>query len=149
VSYQVYLALRVLHLASMAVWFGGALSAPSDIRRTLASSSPDLASLAERLGRAVRLSQVAGVLVAASGLAMVFQGGGFAALPPRIHAGLGITLLAIAVEFVLLGPIVKAFRPESTVSADARDAARRRFAAVSGGLHLARLVVLVLMVWRG
>lgn len=146
----VYLVLRITHLASMAVWFGAALLAPGDVRRTLARGKPHIDALGDRIPRTLRVSVIAGVLTVASGLGMIFALGGFAGVHPRIHAGLGLTMIALTIEVIALGPtwgriaglVETGAKQEELVSVG------KRFSALSGVLHLLRFTVLVLMVYR-
>jgi len=133
----------------MAVWFAGTLTLAGDIRRTLSRGQPHSDVLSERVGRAVRISQVAGVSTLVSGLVLIFGLGGFGAISPRIHAGLTLSLVALVVEFVLLGPAVG--KLERSLAKGVSDEARaigKRFSALTGVLHLLRLVVLLVMVFK-
>jgi hypothetical protein len=153
---HLYSLIRIVHIASMAVWLVASLSAPGDVRRTLEkakdklSGAPLLASLAERVQRTLKISTIAGALTIASGLGLLFAHGGFAAVPPRIHAGLLLTMIALAIEVVVLGPTWA--RMTGLFEGDAKEgeiaSAKKRFAALSGVLHLLRFATLVLMVYR-
>lgn len=145
-----YPLIRIAHLASMAVWFGAALLAPGDVRRTLARGKPHVEALGDRIPRTLRLSAIAGVLTVASGFGMIFSLGGFAGVSPRIHAGLGLTMIALALEVVALGPTWARIAGliETGAGGDELTSARKRFSALSGVLHLIRFTVLVLMVYR-
>ena len=150
-SPTLYLVLRIVHIASMAVWFGGDLLATSEARRTLEEGG-DPKLLQARMKRALTLSQLSGLATAASGVAMIFAHGGFAKVKPTIHAGLGLTVVALAVTFIWLLP---AWGKVSDLIDDgyekfAEDAkkAARKITPAFGTLHLLRAIVLVLMIWR-
>jgi hypothetical protein len=124
-----------------AIWFGATLTTAGDVRRSVASGRvPDLI---ERLKRVLMVSLLAGLVAVVSGLVVVLQRGGFRAFGPRMHLAFGLGMAALIIEAQLLTPILRSL-------AAATEPARwvKRFAAVTGVLHLLRAAVFVLMVFR-
>lgn len=141
--------LRLLHFLGMAVWVGGALTIGSDVRKTVARGKPHTDMLGMRVNKQLTFGLVAAIVTIGSGLGMIFAIGGFAAIGPRIHAGLTFALVTLGVELFLLRPAVA-----KLVSALDRGDGRelppmtKRIAMVSGITHALKLVILVLMVFR-
>jgi putative copper export protein len=137
---------KLLHLLSMSVWIGGGLLPPWDARRSLALGKPYAEALLDRLAIVGRLLIAAGVVTLATGLWLTFLKGGFKAVSPRIHIGLGLTILIFA-----LGPFTEAAvsRLRKTVAADDDAGARatgRRFTLLASLEEVIRIAVLCLMV---
>lgn len=144
-----YLALRLVHLMSAAVWFGATLTVAGDVRRSVELGGAAAQGMIDRVRRTLVLSSAAGATALGSGLGLLFVLGGFRAVPARIHAGFGVSLLALAIEVSVLGAAFR--RISDGVAQGDSDEARagtRQFAAVTGVLHLSRAVVFTLMVLR-
>ncbi len=142
-------ALRLLHFLGMAVWFAGALGVASDVRKTIARGKPHTDHLAARVLRAISIGSVAALVTMGSGLGMIFAVGGFGAVGPRIHAGLLLALITLAVEIMVLKPAVDRLGA-AIESGDGRELRpiAARIAMVAGITHALKLVTLVLMVFR-
>jgi uncharacterized membrane protein len=142
-------ALRVFHFLGFAVWFGGALSVATDVRKTLTRGKPHTDVLADRVDRQVSIGLVAALITIGSGLGMLFGIGGFAAVGPRIHAGLSLALVALAVELFGLRPAIGKLRAALAAGkADDLRAISGRIAMLTGIGHSLKLVTLLLMVFR-
>lgn len=144
-----YLALRLVHLMSAAVWFGATLIVAGDVRRSVELGGAAARAMIDRVRRTLVLSSAAGATALASGLGLVFFLGGFRSVPARIHAGFGLSLLALAIEVSVLGAAFR--RITDGVTQDDSQEARggtRQFAGLTGVLHLLRAVVFALMVLR-
>ncbi|AUX26828.1 hypothetical protein SOCEGT47_073980 [Sorangium cellulosum] len=148
--HEVYLTLRLLHLVFMAGWLAAGLSAPSDIRRTLALGRPHVDALVPRAQRSIKITQGAGYLTVLTGVGLIFAQGGFAFVAPRIHAGFALALVALAIEAVLAEPAWRRIKKEIEGGGDLKEAlaSARRFSMAFGIGHLLRFVILVLMVFR-
>jgi len=144
-----YLVIRLLHFAGMAVWFGGAMTLSSDVRKTLARGKPHTDVLAARVDRSLSIGAVAAIVTMGTGLAMIFAQGGFGAISPRIHAGFALALVAFAVELLALRPAV-AKLGQALASGEEKDlkSLQGRIGMLTGVLHTLKLVILVLMVWK-
>jgi hypothetical protein len=142
-------ALRLVHFLGMGLWFFAAMSAPGDVRKTLALGKPHTDQLVSRVGRAVSIGLIGGLLTIASGLAMIFAYGGFGQVRPTIHAGLSLSFVALALELAMLRPAITKLG-ESLASGDGRELRTLggRIGMFVGIGHLLKLVVLLLMVFR-
>jgi hypothetical protein len=81
-----------------------------------------------------------GLVTIVSGVALIFQLGGFKAVSPRIHTSLLLALIALALEMMALRPAIARLSEEG---------AKPGKIAMFGGIgHLLKLVILVLMVLR-
>jgi hypothetical protein len=89
---MLYLSLRVLHLISMATWFGVGLFTPGDIRRPLAAGG-DTSHLRDRVNRVSRVGAGFGWLTFLSGIGLIISMGGMGAVPVPIHIALTLTLV--------------------------------------------------------
>jgi uncharacterized membrane protein len=144
-----FLALRAVHLLSMAVWFGGGLTIAGDVRRTIARGKPHTEVLAARVERSLGIGAIAGTFTLLTGLGMVFATGGFGAVSPRIHAGFALALVTFAVELLGLRPAVSRLG-QALAAGEAKDlkSMQARIAMFTGIGHLLKLVILVLMVLK-
>jgi len=145
-----YLVLKIVHLLGMAAWFGASSTTPGDIKRTLIAGRPHTVLLVQRVDRVARFTVGAAILTVLSGLALVFTVGGFARVPPRIHAGLGLTLLLFALGAATAHPTwkrIKAGLARGDEPASLLPLARR-FMILFNVEQAMKLVILVLMVWR-
>ncbi len=148
--YQGYLAIKLLHLLFMAGWLAAGLSAPGDVRRPLPLGRPHAGALVARIQRSMRITLGAGFLTMLTGIGLIFSQGGFAFVPARIHAGFGLTLLALAVEVVLAEPAWRGIKKVIEGGGDLQEAIARsrRFSMYFGIGHLLRFLILVLMVFK-
>jgi uncharacterized membrane protein len=143
--------LKVLHIAVSAVWIGGGLTAPRDIRRTLVLGQPHTGELMLRLRAISRLMNGSALLTVLTGLALVFAVGGFTRIPHRIHVGILLTVLAfVAGRWLIrpvLGQIAAAIKGPEPVSEETARRIVGKFWLVNGVEHGLRLGVLVVMVY--
>jgi hypothetical protein len=144
-----FLILKVLHLTAAAVWIGGSLTAPSDIRRSLLAGPPHTAHLMPRLRAISKLMNLSALATFVTGLALVFAAGGFDRVPHRIHLGIFLTLAAVAAGRWLIRPVLKGIAAciGAPVPPAEVDRLMVRFWAVNGVEHALRLAVLILMVY--
>jgi uncharacterized membrane protein len=143
-----YKALIALHLLSMAVWVGAALTISGDVRRTISRGKPHTDILAARIERSLGINAVAATFTLLSGLGMVFAKGGFGAISPMVHAGFALALVVFATELLGLRPTV-AKLGQTLANGEAKDlkSMQARIAMFTGIGHLLKLVILVLMVF--
>jgi uncharacterized membrane protein len=137
-----------LHLLAMAVWFAGGLTLPSDIRKTLARGKPHTELLGARVNKVLSFATIGAVGTIATGLALFFSRGGFKANPPRFHAALGLSMVALALLFLGIRPAA-AQLDRALASGEGKDlrALSSRLAMFTGIDHLLKLVMLILMVF--
>lgn len=119
------LALRLAHLMSSAVWFGGMVVTAADVRR---------------LRRQLILSLLSGLIAVSTGAATIFLHGGFAAHSRRFHLAFGLSLMALLAEVQVLAPTLRVLETDAT--------APKRFAVATYVVHALRTVVFALMVVR-
>ncbi len=140
--------LLALHVLGAATWFGPRLFWPRRLRGALETMDAAKAALAS-IGRELNVTAGAAVLTIATGLGIVFLHGGFGAVSPRIHAGLGLTLMAFFGGLALELPALARIRAAVDRSAlgEASPHVKR---VVMGAMleHTCWLATLVLMVWR-
>jgi putative copper export protein len=140
---------RFLHLLSMAVWVGGGLIAPLGVQRSLARGASPHGETFARLAATAPILIAAGLATAATGFWLIFLKGGFKAVSPRIHVGLGLTLIIFTI-----GPFTQASLARLREADAGGDAARveslgRRFAFLAGIEEVLRIAVLTIMVpWQ-
>ena len=102
-----YAVLKLLHILFTATWFGAGLTLPGAVRRTLEKGPPHTELLGSRVGRVVPILLGSGALTIATGFGLIFEQGGFAMVPPRIHAGLTFTLILFGITAAGLAPTLK------------------------------------------
>lgn len=137
---------RLLHLLAVSLWIGGALLSILDARRSLALGKPHVEALVGRLRLAGAVLSSAGFVTLATGFWLIVLKGGFKAVSPVVHAGLGLTLLVFA-----LGPFTLAAvgrLGEAAAAENPSGVARfgSRFVRLASLEEALRLVVLILMV---
>lgn len=146
---SLYATVRLLHLASMAVWLGAGWLAPSDVRESLERGASGVEAMLPRLRRTARVMNLSAYATVATGVGLIALGRGWAT-PPRIWCGLGFTLLAIAIGRVLIRPAVGAIvaaRPTlDTLSGSDRARLAQRFMLAVRAEDAVRVLVLLLMV---
>ena len=123
------LALRVLHVAVAAAWFGHKLLIPSDLRRSLGDQNQTTALLA-RLETAERLGIATGLGTLVTGvLLLIIIGPGVVAW--TVYLGLGLVLTAIVIGATVARPAsIELRRSVENGSLDAARPAARRLSAV-------------------
>jgi hypothetical protein len=139
--------VKLLHILSMAVWFGIGLMVAGDVRKTLARGKPHTELLGARVGRTLMIEVVAGLVTIASGLGLIFLRGGMKGVPPRIHAGLGLAIASYALLLVVIRPAASRIDEllEKGDGNELRDLSKR-LAMTTGIDHALKLAILVLMV---
>ncbi|NUP06654.1 MAG: hypothetical protein HOW73_11420 [Polyangiaceae bacterium] len=144
---EVYYAIRIVHLLSMAVWFATPLTIVSDLKKSIARGKPHTDVVVSRVERQLSIATIGAILTILSGLGMIFSLGGFGAVSPRIHAGFTLALVVLTVEFFPLKGTV-ARLGESLASENARDAQPlvKRVGMFAGITHFLKLTILILMV---
>jgi hypothetical protein len=145
---SLYGTVRLLHLASMAVWLGAGLLAPDDVRESVLRGAAGIDALMPRLRRTARVMNASAYGTVASGLGLITLGRGWAT-PARIWCGLGLTLVAIGIGRVLIRPAVGALvgarATLDALPAHARAQLARRFALAVRAEDAVRAMVLVVM----
>lgn len=144
-----YVGLRFLHILFMASWFGSALFASGDVKRTLAAGPDHIDLLRERMRRFQRVAGVSAVLTILTGFALIFQVGGFGAVPVPIHIGLTLGLVAwgLGIGTGLTWRKIDAELEAGKSPADLQPLAKR-LTGLTMGFHTTWLLTLILMVFR-
>lgn len=144
-----YFFVKLVHLAAMAMWFGGGATFPRDLRLSLAQGAPALPGLVDRGNRIATIMRFVGPLTILTGVAMIFLGGGFKMMPKRIHIGLALGIVAAIVAAVGVGgtwtKIAKAAQAGDVAAA---QAAAKKFPMFFGIEHGLLTIILVLMVLK-
>jgi hypothetical protein len=141
--------LKILHLAAVAVWVGGSLTAPRDVRMTLALGQPHLSQLMPRLRGTAELMNRSALATVVTGAALIAVAGGPMRVPHRIHLGLLLTLLAYAAGRWMIRPVLVqlAGLSKGPVTPDQAKQVYGKFATALNVEHALRIAVLVLMVY--
>jgi len=98
-----YLSLRYVHIIAMALWIGGVSFISGDARRTLKTPGADLGLLTSRMRHANRIAAPSALVTLATGFALIYLLGGFAAVPRAIHIGTLSGLIMLAVGGGVIG----------------------------------------------
>jgi uncharacterized membrane protein len=135
-------AVLALHVLAATCWFGPKLFWARRVRAIVAGSK-------DSLSRELNFTAASALVVIATGLGLIFIHGGFRAVNPRIHAGLGLTLAAFFAMLALEVPAIAKIRAAQDRGAPA-EAGEQVKKIVMGVMieHTCWLVTLVLMVWR-
>ena len=142
-----YYVLRLFHLMFAMLWFGVGLTLPGDVRRTLSRGRPQVDTLPERAQRASIIALGSGVLALATGVGLIINKGGFKMVSVRVHAGLGLALLLLAVT--VLGLLTHRKIAGIIRGGGDLEPARvlaKRVSMLSGIEQLVWLIILTLMV---
>ncbi len=144
----VYSALVLVHILSMAVWFGGGFSLAGDVRKTLARGKPHTELLGARMSRVLSLAQISAVATIASGFGLFFARGGFKSMPPRYHASIALSLVALGLVFFGLKPATMQVE-RALAAGEGKDlrSLTKRIGMLTGVDHLLKLIIIVLMVF--
>lgn len=94
---MLYFFLRFVHIAAMASWFGSIMMLTGDIRRSVELGPPHIAPLVGRVRRSVVIATGSGWTTVLTGVALIFDLGGFGAVPVAIHVGLVLGLCLVGV----------------------------------------------------
>lgn len=140
--------LKLLHITSMAVWMAGGIMVAGDIKRSLALGVPHLDPLLVRVNRAERIGTSSGMLTVVTGLALIFNAGGFMAVPFRIHIGLALTMITFFVGALFASPSWRRIAGiiERKDNLGEANVYANRFAMFMMVEHVLRATILVLMV---
>jgi hypothetical protein len=136
-------ALLVLHVLSAAIWLGAGLGTARRLRTAWQEGGALLRAAADDARKMQRWRLIGAIATVVTGLAIVLGGGGFAAQPVRIHVGLALVMVGLALELALVAPAIA-----RVGEGDAGRRAIRRIAAGTGAVHLVWLLTLVTMLWR-
>ncbi len=133
-------ALRILHIAIAAAWFGHKLLIPGDIHRSAAADPSQAQAMIDRLKRAERLGKWTGVGTLLSGGALLWAVG-VDEVGIGVWVGLGLVICAIA-----LGATTA-----RTASNHLREAVTRgdRVGATIAGGRLSRVLGMESLLWVG
>lgn len=134
------LALRILHVAIAAAWFGHKLLIPADIRESVHASREDGDVLLARLKRAERFGILTGFGTLLSGATLIWAVG-VSTVSLWIWVGLGLVVLAIGIGISVARPASK--RLHSAVRSE------DRVEATVAGRQLGRALGLESLIWVG
>lgn len=96
-------ALKILHIAFAAAWFGHKLLVGRDVKESVHSmKATDL--LIARVGRAERFGQLTGFGTLLTGLGLIYLTTGFAEAPVRIYFGLAAVVVMILIGASMARP---------------------------------------------
>lgn len=143
-------ALKLVHVACAAIWFGASWLAGADVRRTLELGRPHADFLPERIRRLERLAIPSGVLTLLTGVALAIWIYGLREVPRRLYVILGLTVATMVVGALLVSPM---WRRVAAVIEKGQDLAMARaparwFACSLWLEHVLRLSALALVVAR-
>ncbi|MDD9944726.1 MAG: DUF2269 family protein [Myxococcales bacterium] len=142
--------LLLIHVFAAMYWFGASAGVPRRVREALAGDVHRARAAFASLARDAKLFMAAGVLVFLTGLGMALIRG-FAMLPPRLHAGLGLTVIWLGIGLGVLRPTMQKIGAAVATSDSIPDTTvplRKRVAMWMGIQHLLFTVITVLMLWR-
>src|SRR5690242_18489070 len=123
-------ALLALHVLASSCWFAPRLFWPRRLRAALSSSNEAARIVVPVISRELNVTTVSALLAIATGVGLIFLHGGMKAVPPRIHMGLTLTLVAFFAGLALEVPALVRIR-----------AAVERNALGEAQPHLKRLVI--------
>lgn len=140
--------LRLVHLLGMTLWFGGAIFANSDMRRSFANPA-EIPGLRGRMKRAGVVSTIGAVSTLLTGFGLIFSTGGMAGVPVAIHIGMTLGLILAGVG----GAIAMAWSGIETAldAGQAPDSVLplvKRIRVLGAVFHALWFVTLCLMVFR-
>ncbi len=142
-------AVLAIHVLSASCWFAPRLFWPRRLRAALAAG-PEAARVAvPAVAREMNFTTASALLTIATGVAIIFMHGGMKAVPPRIHTGLLLTLIAFFAGLALGLPAIVKMRAavERGAIAEAQPLVKRL--AIGAMIeHTCWLATLVIMVWR-
>jgi len=144
-----YLTLRLLHIASMAVWFGAMLFLSGDVRRTLAAGPEHADLLRTRCKRATVAAAAAGGITLLTGFGLIGVLGGMGAVPPAVHMGMTVSIVML----FLGGGVGRTWRSIDAGLAEGKPGAdlmplSKRITILTGIFHLLWVLTLITMVFR-
>ncbi|MBL8788739.1 MAG: hypothetical protein JNJ59_27840 [Deltaproteobacteria bacterium] len=140
-----YIILVVLHIISAATAFAITMPVASALRRAAGQGREAKAAIAQLANRTGMFATIFGTATLATGLALIFYRGGFKAIPPTIHAAMGLVIVMLVLGQLLQRPTCARITAAVDQGDEAWAAARKRFVMGDGILQLLWVVVLVLM----
>jgi uncharacterized membrane protein len=142
--------LLVVHVLCAMLWFGGAAFVPRRLRDVLGGEPGQARRSMLTLLRQSQALDIACVLAVLTGIAMAFvRPGGFAALAPRFHVALLLSLIWVALALLVVRPTMQ--RIADSMEGNSLEPSRRfarRVGKATGLEHALFVTVLVLMLWR-
>lgn len=143
--------LLIFHIAAAALLFGTGTGIVRTLKKSAQVGGRTLLIAAEDAARRSSIMSGASLFTIATGVALIFNMGGFAVAPKNFHTALLVMLGAIAVSLSLLKPA--AARIEAQAKSDNIDqavvsVAIKKMAMGQGILHLLWIILLVLMFVR-
>lgn len=143
--------LLILHIASAALLFGTGTGLVRQLKRQAELGGKSLLIAAEDAARRGSIMSGASLFTIATGVALIFNLGGFAAAPKNFHTALLVMLGLMAVGLGVLKPA--AARIEAQAKSETPDQAVigssiKKIAMGQGIMHLLWLVLLILMFVR-
>lgn len=148
---QLLQVLLVVHVLCAMLWFGGAAFVPRRLREVLAGEPAQARRSMSTLLRQSQALDIACVLSVLTGISMALAyPGGFAALSPRFHVALLLSLIWLGLALLVARPAMQrisdSMQGNSTLEPGRRFA--KRVGMATGLEHLLFVTVLVLMLWR-
>lgn len=133
-------ALKILHIALAAAWFGHKLLVPGDIKASVRLDRSEVTAFLDRLKRAERIGIATGVgtLLAGSGLAFAVDA---ETVSTGVWIGATLVVVALAVGAALGAPSSRRLRAAVT--------AGDRVAATVAGQRMSRILALESLLWIG
>lgn len=144
------ITLRFLHITFMALWIGALSFVSGDVRRTVAAAAPNAELLAGRIRSYNRVAHVGGILTLLTGFALIFEIGGFRAIPKSIHSGIVVAILMMGVHGALISRNARIIAQELAKGTDGASLSSRvkKVLVGAGVFHTLWLIALILMVYR-
>ena len=144
------IVLRWLHLLFMTSWFGASLFVAGDVRRTLNTEGANTDLLKNRLKHAQFVTGASAWLTLLSGIALIVQLGGMAAVPTGVHLGLGMTVLMIGLHAVGIGGTIGQINTQLDEGAEPMSLMplSYRLTVLHGVFHFMWVSTLAMMVFR-
>ena len=139
----------MFHIIGIGLWIGVEASVAGDIRRSLEKGQEHALYMAERIGRSLKISTIAGIVTLVSGGLLIALSGGMGGVPVRIHIGMTLTLVMLAINLALVRPHFSRLSEAVTgQDLNAAGALRKKVSMFLGIGHLLWLITLGLMVFK-
>jgi len=145
------LVLLLVHISAAAMLFGAPMGLVGSVKRALAAGDEALKLAATDAQRRGKLAGIGSMLTLLTGLALIFNAGGFGAVSTNYHAALAVMLGAIGFSAGVMRPSTAGLVAAASavpVDRSGAQAAVKRLAMGSGVLHSLWLVTLFLMLYR-
>jgi hypothetical protein len=142
--------LLVVHICAATLVFGPKLFWVRRLKTGLETKGDAARIAVEAIAREAKVVGISGMLLIATGIALVFDMGGFGAVGHQIHMGFGLALLAMVVGVGFEKPALLAIRRcVAEGNLPAAEPYLRKVIIGNGFTHTLWLATLVLMCWRG